>query len=61
MKNHPNTPGMYLEYKYKVGDLVGSPLKKREVELTMSCYINDRSPEDCANEIKANRRKELLG
>lgn len=61
MKVHPNTPGMYMEYKYKVGDMVGSPLKKREVELTMSCYINDISPQDCADQIKQARRKELLG
>lgn len=59
-KDHPNTPGMYLEYKYKVGDLVGRPLKKREVEKTMSYYINDMSPEDCAKDIKATARAELL-
>lgn len=57
---HPNTPGFYLEFKYKVGDLVGRPLKKREVEKTMSYYINDMSPEDCAKDIRATARLELL-
>ena len=59
-KIHPNTPGMYLEYKYKVGEMVGSPLRKSEVEYTMSCYINDVSPESCAADIQRKRREALL-
>lgn len=48
---------VYLQYKYKVGDLVGRPLKKDEVELTLDRYIEGKSAEDCAKEIK---RKALM-
>jgi len=58
--DHPNTPGMYLEYKYKVGEMVGSPLRKSEVEYTMSCYINDRGPAQCAFDIQMKRREDLM-
>lgn len=47
----------YMQYKYKVGDLVGRPLKKHEVELTLDRYLEGMSAEDCAKEIK---RKALL-
>lgn len=61
MKIHLNKPGFYLDFKYKVGDLVGRPLKKREVEQTMTDYIHQRTPEECAAGIKDAARKELLG
>lgn len=60
MKSHPNTPGFYLEFKYTVGELVGRPLKKREVEKTMYYYINDMSPEDCAKDIQRTARQDLM-
>lgn len=61
MKIHPDTPGFYMEFKYKVGELVGRPLKKREVEQTMTDYIHSRSVEECAGGIKDTARRELMG
>lgn len=34
----------YLAYKYRVGDLVGRPLKKLEVELTLDRYLEGGPP-----------------
>lgn len=42
----------YMQYKYKVGDLVGRPLKKEEVELTLDKYLEGMTAEDCAKFIK---------
>lgn len=44
--------GLYTAFKYSVGDLVGRPLKKAEVEKTLDYFINGRSAKDCADSIK---------
>lgn len=61
MKNHPNTPGFWMDYRDKVAEqLPGKIIKKGELDRLMCNYINDVSVEDCVAFIKNRRREELM-
>jgi len=62
MKNHPDTPGFWMDYKVKVAEqLPGKFIKKGELDRVMYNYINNASVDDCVAFIKNMRRQELLG
>jgi hypothetical protein len=58
MKQHPNTPGFWMDYKLKVAkQLRGEYIKKGELDRVMYCYINDISVDDCVKDL---HRRELM-
>lgn len=60
-KQHPNTPGFWLDYRDKVAaKLPNQIIKKGELDRIMTFYINDHDIDECVAWIIQQRRNALL-
>lgn len=61
MKNHPNTPGFWMDFRDRVAlQLPGAIIKRGELDRLMCFYINGHSPEECVEWVKQKRKEALM-